>query len=117
MVCSRSGIEVDWSREVSAQSLGSKGRQSSQNLIGCHIDQSHEGSQIEDGEIYKTVTKCLSILVRVSSVIKHHDQKQLGEEKVYFSLQLPCHAPSLRKVRAKAEAEAKEECCLLDCSF
>jgi len=28
-------------------------------------------------------------------MIKHHKQKQLGEERVYFSLQLPGHALSL----------------------
>ena len=30
----------------------------------------------------------LSVLVRVSSVIKHHKQKQLVEERVYFTFQL-----------------------------
>lgn len=37
------------------------------------------------------------ILVRVSTVIKHHNQKQLGEPTV------PHHHPSLRQVRAGAQ--------------
>jgi len=37
-------------------------------------------------------------IARVSiAVIKHHDQKQLGEERVYFSL----HSPALNEVRAE----------------
>lgn len=43
-------------------------------------------------------------LVRVSTaVMKHHDQKQLGEERIYFTLQLSSHTSSLTKVRAIIE--------------
>jgi hypothetical protein len=42
------------------------------------------------------------VLVRVSIVeIKHHDQKQLGEKRVYFLILL---GPSPRKVRARTQA-------------
>ena len=52
----------------------------------------------------------------------HHDQKQLREERVYFSLQLPSQTLSLREIgartqgrnlEAEADAETMEECCLL----
>ena len=42
------------------------------------------------------------VLVRVSiAEIKHHDQKQLGEKRVYFLILL---GPSPRKVRARTQA-------------
>ena len=57
------------------------------------------------------------------AVIKHYDHKQLGKDKVFFSLQLS----GQRKARAGAQqgrnlevgikAEAMEECCLLACSL
>ena len=54
---------------------------------------------------------------RVSAVLrKHHDQKQLGEERVYFLLQLSGHIPPLTEVRAGTQAEAVEECFVLACS-
>lgn len=59
------------------------------------------------------------VLVGVSTtVIKHHDQKQLGNKRIYFSLQLSGHTTSLWKVRvssrdrkleARTKAEAMEE--------
>ena len=55
----------------------------------------------------------LSIAVR-----KHHDQKELGEKKVYL-VHTSHHGPSLREVgvgtQVGEEAETMEECCLLDC--
>lgn len=53
---------------------------------------------------------------------KHHHQKQLEEERIYFSFQLSGDSVSPREVRAEvqgrnleaeAEAEATDECCLL----
>lgn len=42
------------------------------------------------------------MLVKVFvTVIKHHDQKQLGEERSYFTLQLVVHHPG------KSERELK----------
>jgi len=59
-------------------------------------------------------------------MIKHHDQKQLGEEVVCFSLQFSSHTPSLREVRAgtqgrnleaRAEGEGMDQhCFLIACS-
>lgn len=45
-------------------------------------------------------------LVKVSiAVIKHHNQNQLEEEKVYlFFLRLPANRPSFRGVRARIQA-------------
>lgn len=57
---------------------------------------------------------------------KHHSQKQLVEEKVYFSLQLSAHTPSQREARVGiqgrcpdpgVDAETTEECCFLACSL
>lgn len=56
-------------------------------------------------------------------VMKHHDQKHLGERRVYFSLcsqaMLHCGGKSGQESRqepggggARTEAEAKKECCL-----
>lgn len=43
------------------------------------------------------------VLVRVPiAVIKQHGHKQLGEESVYFGLQLSGHTSLLRKVRTGA---------------
>lgn len=56
---------------------------------------------------------------------KHHDQRQLGEERVCFSLQFSGHTLSQRENRAGtqgrnlkvgAEAETMEKYCLLACS-
>ena len=64
------------------------------------------------------------------AVMKHHDQKQLGEERVYWAFtsttlfieevrtgthmwQEPKQG---RNLEAGAGAEAMEECCLLACS-
>ena len=67
------------------------------------------------------VPTCLS---RVTiSVMKHHDQKQLGEERVYFthhSYNSPTKAVRVethkgRNLEAGADAEAMEGCCLLPC--
>jgi hypothetical protein len=51
-------------------------------------------------------------------VIKHYDQKQLGEERVYFilSLQSTVEGSQGRNLEAGTEAEAMEECCFLACS-
>lgn len=52
------------------------------------------------------------------------DQNQIGEERVYFSLQISGYRPSLRVVRegtqgrdleAGREVEFMEECCSLPC--
>jgi hypothetical protein len=63
----------------------------------------------------------VSVLARVSiAVMKHQDQKQLGEVKIYFSFQLSGHTPSLRKNRileAGPDAVAMEEYCLLNFSL
>lgn len=60
--------------------------------------------------------------VRVSIVLtKHHDEKQLGEERVYFILELLGPTPSQREVGSGAQSrnlEAKavaEEDCSLAC--
>jgi hypothetical protein len=52
------------------------------------------------------------VLVRVSlAVIKHHDKKQLGEERVYFfGLFFMIMVPSLRKVREELEAGTWSRC-------
>jgi hypothetical protein len=59
-------------------------------------------------------------------MIKYHDQKQFGEERVAFSLQLLGHSASPREVKAgtkgrnletRTEAEAMEEYYLLVCSI
>ena len=43
-----------------------------------------------------------TVLVRLSiAVIKHHNQKQLEEERVYFSLHRPATVPSGMEVRAE----------------
>lgn len=47
---------------------------------------------------------------------RDHDQKQGGGETVYFILKVSGCSPSLREVRARSEAEAMEEHCLLACS-
>lgn len=53
------------------------------------------------------------------AVIKHGDQKQLGEERFYSSLQLLGHCSSFQEIRTGAQgrkleagtrAEAREEC-------
>lgn len=55
-------------------------------------------------------------------MIKHHDQKKLCEERVYFSLNFQVRLLSTKEVRtgtqgrdleAETEAEAREEYCLL----
>lgn len=33
-------------------------------------------------------------------VLKHHDLKHIGKERVYLGLQLWCHTPSPREVKA-----------------
>lgn len=47
-------------------------------------------------------------------IIDPHDQKLLGKERVYLSLQLSAQG---RNLEIDTEAEAMEECCLLVCSF
>lgn len=46
-------------------------------------------------------------------VIKHQEQKQYVDERVYLSLQLSDHTLSVREVRAETEAKATEELALL----
>lgn len=66
----------------------------------------------------------LSILIRLSiAMIKHHDRKELGEGRVYFTLQLSGHISLLRKtgqelkqdkkLKERADLETLEEFCLL----
>ena len=58
------------------------------------------------------------VLVRSTiAVIKHHGQKQLGKERVYFILQLIIHhaRKSGQDLEVRTGAEAVEEC-LLACS-
>lgn len=55
----------------------------------------------------------LVVIDRIPIVIKLHNQKHLGEERVYFSSVLSGHRPSLREVRARSqgrnlEAEPKQ---------
>lgn len=48
--------------------------------------------------------------LRVSiAVIKHHDYKQLGEERVYYSLQLSAYIPLLRKFREGTQTQWEPE--------
>ena len=72
-------------------------------------------------------SRVVVLIIRVSIVVmKHHDQKQVGEER-FIGLTLPDHSLSLEAVRtgaqgrrnreAGADAEAMEECCLLACSL
>ena len=71
--------------------------------------------------------KSITALLKVSAaVIKIHDQKQLGKERVYFSLQFSNYTPSLREVRTgpqsknlvvRTEGKTSEKCCLLACSL
>ena len=52
-------------------------------------------------------------LVRIAiAVVKHHDLKQLGEERVHFILHFPI-TELQEGTQAGTEAETKEECCLL----
>ena len=65
------------------------------------------------------------VLIRISiAVMKHHNKSNLGR-KVFLSLTLPHHSPSLkeakagsqdRNLEAGAEAEVIEEYCLHICS-
>ena len=51
-------------------------------------------------------------LVRISvAVIKHHDQNQVGEERVYFLIQLVTYHPGIsgQEFKAGTETEAMEE--------
>jgi hypothetical protein len=44
-------------------------------------------------------------LVLVSiAVIKYHDQKQLGKERIYFILELPGHGSSMSEVMASTQS-------------
>lgn len=53
------------------------------------------------------------LLVRISlAEVKHHDQNNLGEERVYFTFQHSGQTPSLR---AGTQVEAVMGCCLLVC--
>ena len=58
------------------------------------------------------------VLGRVTiAAMKHHDQKQLGEERVYFILQFIGKGSHSSNSRQPAtETEAMEEHCLLACS-
>lgn len=60
------------------------------------------------------------VLVKVSITgIKHQEQKQFGEERVYFRLQHSAHSLIVRAraegrdLETEIEAKAMEECCLL----
>lgn len=61
---------------------------------------------------------CISVRVP-TALINHHDQKQLGEERVSFTSR-PVRSPSSGKsgqdLEAGPDAQASEECCLLSCS-
>ena len=62
-----------------------------------------------------------TVLVRVSIPgIKHHDQKQLGEEKIYFSLYLHLtvhwEESQGRNPEVGTKPELREDHCLLVCS-
>ena len=47
------------------------------------------------------IVTCFSVLLRViTAARKHHDQKQLGQERVEFKLTFPGNSPSLREGRA-----------------
>lgn len=51
------------------------------------------------------------VLVKVSiALIKHHDQKQRGGDRLYFSLYFPDNSPSLIEVRAKTQAKQEPGC-------
>ena len=45
-------------------------------------------------------------------MMKHHDPKQLGEERVYVAMRSG-HDPTEREVTASKKAEIKEELCFL----
>lgn len=52
-------------------------------------------------------------------LIKHHDQKQLGKEKVDLTY-ISDHSPPFRSqagMQEGTEVKTLEECCLLDCSL
>lgn len=49
------------------------------------------------------------VLIRVSiDVLKHHDLKQFGKDRVYSIVQLSGYMPSLRRVRAGTQQELKQ---------
>lgn len=50
----------------------------------------------------------LFLLVSVA-VIKHGDQRQLGEERVHFILQLLGHTPSLTEVEAQTPRQEPKQ--------
>jgi hypothetical protein len=68
---------------------------------------------------------CHGVLVRVTiAVVEQHDQKQLGEERVYLlTLPYTVHQSQdmnqdmnqVRNLKAGADVEAMEECCFLAC--
>lgn len=106
---------------LSPPDLLSKGFSASLSRSGkCH--QFRVGTRVPEGTKAFLMT---CTLVRVSiAMIKHHDQKQLAEKRVYFILQLSGHSPSLRTVRVGTYdtklkggtgTEVIEECCLLAC--
>lgn len=51
-----------------------------------------------------------------TDVIEHHDQKQFGEEWIYFSWHVPivayCKGSQRRDLEAETEAGGMEECSL-----
>lgn len=69
--------------------------------------------------IFSKEMDCLSYVS--IDVIKHHDQKHLGERKSSLQPRVPHCCRSLKKagqeVKAKIYAEAMEECGLLVCSW
>ena len=74
---------------------------------------------------YISVKKCLVCIYEHTyvsqlgfhAVMKHHDQKQLGEKRVYFDLEFPCNTPSLREARAGTDTEGIEKYYLLASSI
>lgn len=51
------------------------------------------------------MTRCQDILIRVTTtVMKHYDQKQVEEERVYLAHALHIHRPSLKEVRTGTHA-------------
>lgn len=71
----------------------------------------------------KAMSYFIPVLIRVSiAAMKHHDQKQVGEERAYsvyvstLYSKIRIETQTGQKPEAGGDAEAMEGCCLLACS-
>lgn len=54
----------------------------------------------------------MSVLVKVTvAVMKHHDQKQVGEDRVHLAYTSITEGSQDRSIEAEADAEAVDGCC------